>query len=78
MMLTLSDIVLGAVFGVNIISMNVFLYQTILSSAYNLWFSYDIFKKARVNFLWPRLIIVSILVSVIGYCMMTYLPLLLM
>jgi hypothetical protein len=76
MMLAVSDVVLGVLLRVNIISMNVFLYQTILSSLYNLWFSYDIFKKARIPYLWPRLIITAILISVTGYVIMMYVPLL--
>lgn len=76
LMLAVSDLILGVLLNVNIISMNVFLYQTILSSVYNLWFSYDIFKKARINYLWPRLLGASLLISVTGYAIMSYLPLL--
>jgi len=77
LMLTISDILLGMMFRTDIISMNVFLYQTILSSVYNFWFSYDIFKKASVRFLWLKLVAVSILIAIIGYSIMSYLPLLL-
>ena len=75
MMLFVSDIVLGLVFKVNTVSANVFLWQTILSSVYNFWFSYDIFKRVHLRFLIVRLILVAILVAVIGLLMLLYLPL---
>jgi hypothetical protein len=77
MMLTVSDILLGALLGVNIISMNVFLYQTILSSVYTLWVCYDVFKRVSIHFLWVRLIVTAVLISITGYSIMTYIPLLL-
>lgn len=76
MMLTVSDILLGALLGVNIISMNVFLYQTILSSLFNFWVCFDIFKRVHMRFLWPRLILTAVLISITGYSIMTYVPLL--
>lgn len=74
MMLTISDIVLGAIFKINIISMNVFLWQTILSSLYNFWFSFDIFKRVHVKLFWIRLTAMAILVSAAGWTIMNYLP----
>lgn len=74
LMLIVSDIILGAVFKVNIISMNVFLWQTTLSSIYNFWFCLDIFKRKHLKLLWPRLIVTAILISVMGWMVMNYLP----
>jgi len=75
MMLIVSDVVLGMIFKINVISMQVFLWQTSLSALYNLWFCIDIFKKMQVKLLWIRIPCVSILVSLIGWGIMNYLPL---
>jgi len=74
MMLLVSDLILGIVFKVNTISTNVFLWQTILSSVYNFWFSYDIFKRAPIKLFWLRLVAVSILVATSGWFLLLYLP----
>ena len=74
LILILSDIVLGAMFKVNVISMDVFIWQTSVSSIYNLWFSYDIFKRSHIRLFWLRLIGASLLVSLFGWLVMNYLP----
>jgi len=74
MMLLVSDLVLGVIFKVNTISTNVFLWQIILSSVYNFWFSYDIFKRVHLRLLWLRLVTVAILVSISGWLLLVYLP----
>ncbi len=74
LILILSDIVLGAMFKINVISMDVFIWQTSVSSIYNFWFSYDIFKRAHIHLFWLRLISVSFLVSLFGWLVMNYLP----
>ena len=74
LMLFVSDIILGVVFKVNIISMKVFLWQTTLSSIYNFWFSFDIFKRKYLKNLWLRLIVTAILISAMGWTVMNYLP----
>lgn len=76
MMLTVSDIILGMIFKINIISVNVFIWQTVLSLLYNLWFTYDIFKKIHIRYFWPRMIITGILISASGWLIMNYLPVL--
>lgn len=74
LMLIVSDVVLGMAFKINIISMKVFLWQTTLSSVYNFWFSFDIFKRKNLKFLWLRLIVTAILISAMGWAIMNYLP----
>jgi len=74
MMLFVSDILLGAIFKVNILSTGVFLWQAILSALYNFWNSFDFFKRVHVRFLWLRLISVAVLVAIIGWAMLEYLP----
>jgi hypothetical protein len=54
--------------------MKVFLWQTTLSSVYNFWFSFDIFKRKNLKFLWLRLIVTAILISAMGWAIMNYLP----
>ncbi len=73
-MLIVCDIILGFIFKVNTISMSVFVWQTSVSAFYNFWFSFDIFKRAHLPFLWVRLIITAILVSLFGWIVMNYLP----
>ena len=74
MMSAITDFVLGLVFRVNILADNVFLWQTVLSSAYNFWFSYDVFKRSHLRFFWLRLVSVSLLVAACGWVTMFYLP----
>lgn len=74
MMLLFSDVVLGIFFHVNTLSAEVFLWQTVLSSVYNFWFSYHIFKGMRLRFFWLRLVIVAVLLASIGLLMLLYLP----
>ena len=76
MMLFFSDIILGVVFKVNTVSTNVFMWQTILSTFYNFWFSYDIFRRVGLRFFVLRLIIVAFLIALIGLAMLSYLPML--
>jgi hypothetical protein len=75
MMLFLSDVILGLIFKVNVITPGVFLWQTTLSLLYNFWFCADVFTKVNVRFLWLRLFTVSILVAVTGLILFNYLPL---
>jgi hypothetical protein len=70
-----SDIVLGVVLRININHYNVFLWQTILSGIYNIWFTFDFFSKAKIKWLWPRLILTSVLIAFIGNQVMLYVPL---
>ncbi|HUS02602.1 MAG TPA: DUF3667 domain-containing protein [Chitinophagaceae bacterium] len=74
MMLTVSDIILGMIFKINIISVNVFIWQTLLSLLYNFWFTYDIFKKIHIKSFWPRMIFTGILISATGWMIMNYVP----
>ena len=76
MMSLFSDLVIGVVFRNNILTLNVFFWQAILSSCYNLWFSYDVFKRLHLRFFWLRLISVSLLVAVSGWLIMIYFPVL--
>ncbi|KAA9038378.1 DUF3667 domain-containing protein [Ginsengibacter hankyongi] len=74
MMLFLSDIVLGIICKVNVLNAPVFLWQTALSFLYNFWFSFDIFKRARLRLFWLRLICAAILVAITGWIILFYLP----
>jgi hypothetical protein len=71
----ISDIVLGIVFRININHYSVFLWQTILSGIYNIWFTFDFFRSAKIRWFWPRLILTSVLISFTGNLIMLYLPL---
>lgn len=74
MMSFVTDFILGFIFKVNVLNANVFLYQGILSSVYNVWFSYDFFKRTYLPYFWLRLITVSVLIAIGGWLMMFYLP----
>ena len=74
MMSLVSDVFLGIFLKSNILTANVFLWQGILSSLYNFWFSFDFFKRLRVPLFWLRLIGVSILIAIGGWLIMFYLP----
>lgn len=74
MMLFVSDIVMGCIFRINILSINIFSWQTILSSLYNFWFAFDLFKRVRIRFFWLRLIATTFLVTIAGWFVLVYLP----
>jgi len=74
MMCFVSDFILGFVFKMNVLSANVFLWQTVLSTAYNFWFCFDLFKRMHLRLFWVRIVIVSILVALFGLVLMLYLP----
>ncbi len=71
-----SDVVLGVIFRKNILEMEVFMWQALMSSIYNLWFSYDVFKRLKLRFFWLRLFSVAVLVMISGWLIMFYLPML--
>jgi hypothetical protein len=75
MMLLLSDIVLGFIFKINVITQPVFLWQTTLSSLYNFWFCYNFFSKLKLHLFWLRLITTALLVAAAGFILFIYLPL---
>ena len=70
-----SDIVLGEIFRTNINHYVVFFWQMIMSGVYNLWFTYDFFNRAKIKWLWPRLVLTSLIITVTGDIIMLYLPL---
>ena len=74
MMLLVSDIFLGFFLHINIIGLNVFLWQTTLASVYNFWFGFDVYKRLHVRYFWLRLILVSVLIAISGLLIMFYLP----
>jgi hypothetical protein len=74
-MLLLSDIILGIIFKIDIITPGVFLWQAIISLLYNFWFCVNLFTKVKVHFLWLKLFTVAILIAVIGLALFNYLPL---
>jgi hypothetical protein len=74
MMLLVSDIVLGFLFWINTLSANIFLWQTVLSSLFNFWFTYDFFKRLHIRFFWLRIITLTFLITLIGWAIMVYLP----
>jgi len=75
MMSLLSDFIVGVLFRENILTIRTFFFQGILSSLYNFWFSFDFFKRMHMRYFWPRLIFVSILIAIVGWLVMFYLPL---
>jgi hypothetical protein len=74
MMLLVSDIILGFLLHINIIGMNVFIWQTTLASVYNFWFGFDVYRRLNVQYFWLRLILVSVLIAISGLLIMFYLP----
>ncbi len=74
-MLFCSDIILGFFFKVNVITPEVFLWQTVLSSIYNFWFCFNLFTKVGVHYLWLKLFTTAILMAIIGLILFSYLPL---
>jgi hypothetical protein len=70
----ISDLVLGVVFRININHYSVFLWQTILSGIYNIWFMFDFFRHVKIKFFWLRLLLASVLISITGYLIMMFLP----
>lgn len=76
MMLFVSDIILGSIFRLNILITNIFSWQTILSSLYNFWFTYDFFKRTKMRFFWLRLVCVTLLITIVGWAILVYLPVL--
>lgn len=74
MMLVVSDLVFGLCFRINTLSAKIFLWQTVLSSVYNFWFTYDFFKRFPVRLFWFRILILTMLITVTGWSIMVYLP----
>jgi hypothetical protein len=70
----ISDTLLGVILKININHYKVFFWQTILSGVYNIWFTFDFFRHLKIKWLWPRLILTSIIISFIGNIIMLYLP----
>jgi len=75
-MLIIVDLVFGIIFRVNINDTPVFFLQTWISAAYNFWFCYNLFSKLQLRDLWWRLILTAILISVSGWAIIVYLPVL--
>ncbi len=74
MMLFVSDIIFGGIFRINILTANIFSWQSILSSLYNFWFAYDFFKRVHIRLFWLRLISVTFLITGFGWIILVYLP----
>ncbi|MBK6858993.1 MAG: DUF3667 domain-containing protein [Saprospiraceae bacterium] len=74
MMLFTSDLILGLLFRVNVLATPVFLWQGALSFTYNIWFSYDIFKRIQLRLFWLRLICAAVLVAISGWIILFYFP----
>ncbi|HEX5023929.1 MAG TPA: DUF3667 domain-containing protein [Agriterribacter sp.] len=74
MMLFLSDFILGFIFTVNVLTTPVFLWQAALSFLFNLWLSYDVFKRAQLRLFWIRLVFSVSLVAISGWLILFYLP----
>ena len=76
MMLFISDLFLGVIMRINILGLKVFLWQTTLSAIYNFWFCYDVLKRIKMRYFWPRMILASVLIAISGLLIMFYLPML--
>jgi hypothetical protein len=74
MMLLVSDLILGFFLRINVLELNVFLWQTTLASVYNFWFGYDVYRRLQKRYFWIRLILVSVLIALSGLFIMFYLP----
>jgi hypothetical protein len=73
-MLFVVDLILGFILRININSMPVFVFQTILAAAYNFWFCYHIFKNISKKWFWPRLFLSAIVIAFAGLGLLLYLP----
>ena len=69
------DLIFGALLRVNVISTPIFIFQTVISAVYNVWFCYDVFKRVQIPFLWFRLFLTSLIISLSGLAIFTYFPL---
>ncbi len=78
MLSLLGDLLLGVVLGINILRVEVFLWQLGLSGVYNFWFTYDFFRRMKLRFFWLRLIGASVAIGAAGWLVMLYLPLFLL
>jgi hypothetical protein len=74
MMCLVSDFILGLGMKMNILTIAVFLWQSVLSAVYNFWFSFDFYNRLHLRFFWVRLIATSVLIGVSGLLIMLYLP----
>lgn len=69
------DFFLGVIFRFNINHYHAFYVNMMMSGIYNLWLTLDFFRRTKIKWLWPRLILTAALLSYIGNEMMLYLPL---
>lgn len=74
MMLLASDLIFGIIFGINILTTSIFSWQTVLSSVYNFWFTYDFFKRSPPKLFWLRLVAVTLFITTIGWGILVWLP----
>lgn len=75
-MLIIVDLVIGVLFRLNVNSTPVFIFQTVVSGLYNFWFCYDMFSKAHIRYLWIRLFFTSVIISISGWFLFMYFPVL--
>jgi lipoprotein signal peptidase len=69
MMLFFSDLILGVIFKVNVLTTPVF-----LSFLYNSWLAFDIFRRAKLHLFWLRLILSVSIVAISGWVILFYFP----
>lgn len=73
-MLIISDLIIGVLFRININSNPMWIYQTVISGMYNFWFCYEVFSRVHTRFLWIRLFVTAIIISISGWFLFMYLP----
>ncbi len=75
-LLIIVDLFAGVLLHINVNSSSIFLVQTTIAGLLNLWFCYDLFHRLHLQSFWARLLLTSLLTSVSGLFIFTYLPLL--
>jgi hypothetical protein len=70
------DIIAGVLLRINVNGETIFLAQTVVAGALNLWFCYDFFRRLHLKNFWARLVLSSVCISISGFVIFTYMPLL--
>ncbi len=73
-MLIIGDITEGVLLKMNINNTPVFIFQGIVSAVYNFWFCYDLFRKIHIKHFWLRLLLTSLITTLVGWVIFVYLP----
>lgn len=73
--MSVQDLLGGVLFGLNINHEIAYLTIFMVAGIYNAWFCYDLMRRLKLRYLWPRLIVASLLVIAINKFSFDYLSL---